>query len=125
MRCLHCERTMRPLFTSCVCDHCDGIAEVGAFRGYIVYRGEEDLGGRPVYVFRTATDAAIWRNAQGLQHSPIRAVLSESPFRWRVSSGSIRDVELAERPFEIYPDHRFPPDPHRAYLAPKSASRAA
>lgn len=125
MRCSQCHREMRPLFTSCVCDHCDGLVAVETYRGFIVYRGPADLRDRSLYVFPTRTDAALWRSATGLSHCPILEVLCETPFAWRRSSGSIGDLELADRLYEVYPDHRFPPAPDRAYLAPAARAFAA
>ncbi len=110
---------MLPLFTSLVCDYCDGHVDLedGYYRGFVVFTGEEAFDGRPVYVFRTRTDAALYRSANGLQSCPIEEVLCEQPFNWRKSTGTLQDVELAARPYELYPDHRFPPAPNRAFMA--------
>jgi hypothetical protein len=43
-------------------------------------------------------------------------VLSRTPFRWRRSTGSVRDIELADRLFEIFPDRVHDPGPNRAHL---------
>ena len=58
MRCSNCLRPTRPLFTSVVCDYCDGLIDIGTYHGFMVFRGREDLIDKPVYVFRTRTDAA-------------------------------------------------------------------
>jgi hypothetical protein len=116
---------MLALFTSFVCDHCDGLTQEEYSRGFIVFIGDEMFDGRPVYVFRTRTDAALWRSANGLQHCPIEEVLSENELVWRETTGSLQGITLAERPFEIFPDHRFPPGPYRAFLARARERRAA
>lgn len=125
MRCTDCHRRLRPLFTSLVCDYCDGLIEVEYHRGYIVLRTDEELGARPVYVFRTRSDAARWRAANDLRRFRLHEVLSEKPFRWRKSQGAVPDLDLAERQFEIFADHRFEPGPYRAFLAPGGRKRAA
>ena len=39
--CPHCERPMKPLFFSCVCDYCDGVTTETDFdEGYIVWRNQ-------------------------------------------------------------------------------------
>ncbi len=119
MLCATCGRPARPLFTSCVCDYCDGLVDVGHHVGFVVYRGSSDLSGRPVYVFRTRTDAARWRAANDLRDCPILEVRSELPIRWKRAGGVIAGAEIAERPFELFLDHRFPPAPYRAFLAPE------
>ncbi len=55
----------------------------------------------------------------------IREVLAHQEIPWQVSRGSIRDLELASRLYEIYPDHRFEPKPYRAFLAPAVAKQRA
>jgi hypothetical protein len=71
----------------------------------------------PTYLFRTRTDAAKWRIARDCRNLPIREVLTDAQVRWRLTSGSLRDIVLADRPFEIFPDHRHPPAPNHAFLA--------
>lgn len=114
---------MRPLFTSYVCDHCDGLVDTQYYRGFIVLRIDEELGARPVHVFRTRSGAARWRAANDLRRYPLREVLSENPITWRLSTGAIADLELADRPFEIFADNRFEPGPYRAFLAPSPRRR--
>ena len=121
MLCPDCQRPMRLLFTSYACDHCDGLAPSDLQRGYIVLESTTKLGRSPFYVFRTRTDAALWRSAQELQHCPVVEVLTECEVSWRVTSGTLEGVELADKQFLIYPDHRFPPGPNRAFLAPTTA----
>lgn len=124
MLCPTCNRPMRALFTSYACDYCDGLAEVDYHAGFVVHRGSVDFTGRPMYVFRTRTDAAVWRAANNLQSFPIREVLSEYAFHWRRSAGPI-DVELADGVYELYPDHRFAPAPNRVFLGDSFRCRAA
>lgn len=124
MLCPRCQRPLTPLFTSLACDHCDGLDEVEYEHGFVVLLEDATFPTGPTYVFRTRTDAARWRAAQGLQQLPIREVLSEVPLRWRKSTGTIPDLELADRPFTIHEDHRFPPEDHSAFLAPSHRSAA-
>jgi hypothetical protein len=113
--CRVCGRATTPLFYSAACDWCDGLASVALDRGFVVWR---DRGpGASEYVFRTRADAERWISVRSLDGFPVREVLSEHGFRWRASTGSVRDLELADRLFEIYLDRRFPPAPHRAFLA--------
>lgn len=108
---------MRALFYSWVCEHCEGLPEGDYDRGYVVWRDRPPASEE--YVFRTKEDAERWRAHKQYGEKPIRIVLSEQPFRWRMSNGTITDVELADHLFEIYPDHRFEPGPYRAFLAPE------
>ena len=88
---------------------------MGLNHGYVVLRGRP--WGSPEYVFRALEDARRWQHANGLEHCPIKRVLSESSFRWRWSTGSIKKLELADHRFEIYPDRRFSSGEYRAFLA--------
>jgi hypothetical protein len=72
---------------------------------------------REHYVFPNVAAADKWRQATGHGSWPIREVLSHHAFTWRQSAGSITDLELADKRYEIYPDHRFDPQPNRAFLA--------
>jgi hypothetical protein len=114
-RCSVCGRLATPLFFSTACDWCDGRAQVPLDRGYVVWRGRPP--GSSEYVFRTEADAERWRVTQSLDTCPVRPVLSEQPFRWRQSSGTVKGIQLADRLFEIFPDRRFATAPHRAFLA--------
>jgi len=73
------------------------------------------------YVFRSREDAERWCKHRGHEVKAIRIVLTESTFRWKMSAGSVTDVELADHLFEIYADHRYEPKPFRAFLAPAAA----
>jgi hypothetical protein len=113
MLCKICKRPMTPLFTSYVCDYCDGLKQVGTFRGFVVLH-------RPLpsqeYVFRTKEDAERWRTLNRHDKAKVRPVLSEEEFRWQPSRGSIQGVMLADRLFEIFPDQKFERKPCRAYV---------
>jgi hypothetical protein len=107
---------MRPLFISYVCDYCDGLADPGPLaEGWVVWRDRPP--GSEEYVFRTRDDAERWRAAKGYDDCPIRRVCSASEFRWRKSTGSLTDIELADHLFEIFPHHRYPAGGYRAHLA--------
>ncbi|MCZ7685653.1 MAG: hypothetical protein M5U28_45495 [Sandaracinaceae bacterium] len=67
-------------------------------------------------MFKSRADAERWRAAAGLDRFPIRSVLSRTSFRWRRSTGSVRDIELADRLFEIFPDGAHEPGANRAFL---------
>jgi hypothetical protein len=123
MLCPVCERPTTPLFTSVACDWCDGLVPYEVDRGFIVLVEDRIATGRQSYVFRTMTDAAIWRSARGLQSYPIQEVHSLAPIQWTRSRGTIENVEMADRPFEVFADHRFPDAPYRAFLAPHHTRR--
>ncbi|MCC6874764.1 MAG: hypothetical protein IT378_10705 [Sandaracinaceae bacterium] len=114
---------MTALLFSMVCDYCEGHGLKIQGRGFVVWLDRPP--GSEQYVFKTRADAERWRRHQQVEGAPIRAVLTESTFRWRRSSGSITDVDLADHLFEIFPDHRFEPGPFRAFLAPDDGEAAA
>jgi len=117
---------MRPLFTSVVCDYCDGLARPAEyFSGFVVWQPERSREGRAAYVFRSRTEAELWRSDRSLEEFRIREVLCEFPLAWRVSTGTLEGVEVADRLFEIYEDKRFEPAPNRAFLAHSVDSEAA
>ena len=115
---------MTALFISYVCDYCDGLAPINWLRGYVVFRGDEDFT-RPIYVFPSQTDAAIYRSRNGWQDHPIREVRFEHPISWTKASGSLTGVTLAARPFTLHRDHRFEPLPYHCGLKPLTDSLAA
>lgn len=107
---------MTPLFLSYVCDWCDGLAAPEAeHTGYIVWRGRALPSME--YVFPSPAEARKWSASQGLDRAPIRPVKSLAPFRWRKSTGSLRDLTFADHLYEIHADRRFEPLPHRAWVA--------
>ncbi|WP_394845535.1 hypothetical protein LZC95_51960 [Pendulispora brunnea] len=108
---------MRPLFISLVCDFCDGLEgdDAGWDVGYVVWRGRP----MPVneYVFATREDGERWKRALNMKDEPILLVRSPVKFRWRKSTGTIKDVTTADGLVTIFADRRFPPGANRAYLA--------
>lgn len=109
---------MVQLFLTQACDYCDyGLPKERLHRGFIVHRNNAESGSREEYVFRTRMDAERWRTAAGRDDCEIHEVYSLAPFRWHLSRGTLRDVVLADHMFEIFPDHRYEPLPHRAFLA--------
>lgn len=108
---------MRPLFISQVCDYCDGLEDDDADWdvGFVVWRGRT----MPTeeYVFPTREDAERWKRAQGMVREPILIVRSPMKFRWRKSTGTLKDLTTADRLVTIFADRHFPPGPNRAYLA--------
>jgi hypothetical protein len=116
MLCPRCARPMIPLFFSQVCNFCDGLEtdyedwDVG----FVVWRGRP----MPVteYVFPTREDAEHWKAATGMSDEPILMVRAPVRFRWRRSTGTIKDLTTADGMVTIFPDHRFPPAPNRACL---------
>lgn len=115
MLCPRCARPMTPLFISQVCDFCDGLRDDADWDlGFVVWRG------RPTptdeYVFPTREDAERWKASQGLTHEPILPVRAPVKFRWRKSTGTLKDVTTADRLVTIFADRRFPPAPNRACL---------
>lgn len=118
--CPNCKRPMTPLFVSFVCDFCDGLADdANHDRGFVVWRN------RPTpaeeYVFRTREDAERWRDARRLSSCSVFEVRSPFPFRWRISTGTVRDLQMADGLVSIWPDHRFPPAPNHAFLVCEAA----
>ncbi len=121
MRCPDCNGKMIPLFTSCVCDRCDGKLDADSLhKGWVVWSGPPD-GGRQVYVFRTRQVAQRWQRLNKMGDAQVRQVLSDHEINWHLGRGSIQDLELADHLFEVYPDQCFEPQPHRAFLAPAQA----
>jgi hypothetical protein len=118
MQCPRCGRQMKPLFLSQVCDFCDGLDrdDIDWDLGFVVWRG------RPLpaeeHVFPTRADAERWKQANGMKDEPILPVRAPVKFRWRRSTGALKDVTTADRLVTIFPDPRFPPAPYRACLAP-------
>jgi hypothetical protein len=107
---------MRPLFTSVVCDYCDGLVDDSGWdTGFVVWRGRAPP--TDEYVFATRADAARWKAATGMRDEPILPVRAPLKFRWRQSTGTVKGVTLADSLVTIYPDPRFPPGPNRACLA--------
>lgn len=115
-RCPRCGGALTLLFLTAVCDRCEAPAESdeATARGYIVWRSRPP--GSCEYVFKTREDAERWRAAAGLDRFPIRAVVSRTPFTWRKSTGSVRDIELADRLFEIFPEDEGSSGPNTAIL---------
>lgn len=107
---------MRPMLVSSVCDHCDGLADALDFRGFVVLRRDRTLPCEE-YVFATRADAERWRELNGLFEADIKEVRGAHPFRWQPSRGTVRGIILADRLFEIFPDHKHEDRPNRAYLA--------
>jgi hypothetical protein len=107
---------MLALFTSYVCDWCDGTPQGRFHRGWVAW---DEITDGPVttLVFRSHDDASRW--GLGRERTlEVREVLSAWPFAWTQSRGSMRDLELADRPISVYRDHRYPDGPNRAFLAP-------
>jgi hypothetical protein len=114
---------MTPLFTSVVCDYCDGHRPVAfPYRGFVVWRGAPDPNGRDVYVFPTRRDAELYRLAAKLHDHVIREAWSEQPFIWGPGRGSIKGLTIANHVYTVFPDHRFTPGRYRACLSPPAAS---
>ena len=109
---------MRPLFTSLACDFCDGLTGDDSkwYLGFVVWRGRSTPSDE--FVFATREDAERWKRAQGMTDEPILPVRAPVSFRWRKSTGTVKDVTTADHLVTIFADRRFPPGPNRAYLAP-------
>jgi hypothetical protein len=115
MRCPTCQRPMLALFTTCVCDHCDGEPEGEFYRAWVV-RPSQVVGILKTWVFRRSADARTWRDNRG--DGVVLAVLSDRPYTWARGRGPLKGLELHERPCEIYEDHRYPVGPSRTFYAP-------
>jgi hypothetical protein len=115
---------MTALFTSYVCDYCDGLAQIHWHRGFVVFRGDDDFQ-RPIYVFPTQTDAAVYCSKNGWQQHPIREVRFEHAVPWKPATSTLTGITLAARPFTLHRDHRFEPLPYHCELVALPAQRAA
>jgi hypothetical protein len=132
-KCATCGNALVPLFFSSVCEFCETKPAYECLnRGWIVWR---DLApGFPHYVFPSKNCAELWRkvrnnNSRGTQvgnNSGVpRLVLSKALFSWGCTqSGLLRDIPVANHLVAIFPDHKFKPAQHRAFLAPLEFERA-
>lgn len=109
---------MTLLFFSAACDFCDGNVAIDYDVGYVVYRGAISGELHEEYVFRSPVDAERWQMAVGLDDLDIRKVHCEYPFKWRVSTGTIKGLELANHLYTIHPDRFYAPDPNHAHVTP-------
>lgn len=110
---------MTALFVSLACDYCDGIKTVSApYRGFAAWPLGK-TGACLCYVFPDAAQAQTWMDQTSLDMTgyAVREIVSEHPFEWQQSTGTIEAITIARRPYEIFPDHRFPPAPSRGFLA--------
>jgi hypothetical protein len=113
---------MIPLFVSCVCEYCDTPpARETLYSGFVVWSLTRHKFGSRQYVFPSRAMAERWQAIRGPEDAVVREVWCAHPFRWHVGRGSIRNLRLADRLFEIYPDHRFEPSSDRAFLASDEA----
>jgi hypothetical protein len=120
-RCPACKRHMTALFTSYVCDWCDGLKKpLPVARGWVVWRTVAEMAERECYVFPTPQMAEYYRSVTHVE-GEIRQVLSELPIRWSDGKGNIKNLRLAERLYTVYPDHKYEPGAFRAYLAPEES----
>lgn len=120
MNCGDCGGEMQPLFTGQYCPFCELKPPSASerFVGFIVFRSRPP--GSCEYVFRTLPDATKWRYHAGLERFPIRRVEASEPFTWRQSTGSVRDIELSDRLYEIYLEERIL-ERSQALLVPENA----
>jgi hypothetical protein len=107
---------MAALLFSTYCTYCDDPCGRQYYVGYIV----PQKGGFPQfeYVWRTAYDAAVWRNIceKDLGVGP---VLSLHPFEWVAAQGRAKGLTMAENVYEVLTDHRFPDRKDYAFLVPQ------
>lgn len=111
MDCERCGGRMTMLFIHYVCDECnppkasavapeESAQSVSGFTGFIVFRSRPD--GSCEYVFNDLENAKKWRAAAGVNRYPIYLVEMNREPHWRKSTGSVKDLVLADRLFEIY-----------------------
>ncbi len=125
MLCLTCQRPMQPLFTSYVCDFCDGLVEdPAAYRGWVVLDELPGPEGKRAFVFPTVEMAERYR-AQGsrVKTGRVYEVFSADPLSWTHGRGTIKDLQLAEGVHTVFPDHRHPRQAHAVHLRPRRARR--
>jgi hypothetical protein len=109
---------MTVLFTSSVCDWCDGLKHPSVVaRGWVLLSGDLEPDGRELDVFPTLEMAEYYRFTTGLDGS-LREIASETPIQWSDADAFVPHLCVAERRFRVYPDFRFEPGPDRAFLAP-------
>jgi hypothetical protein len=108
---------MTALFVSYVCDFCDGHVPIAWLSGFIVFHGDDDFA-RPVFVFPSRTEAAMYRRVKETNEAQIREIHFEHPVRWKRASGALDGVTIAAQPFELHRDHRFEPKPYHGFLVP-------
>jgi hypothetical protein len=108
---------MTLLLSSFVCDFCDGHLEVVApYRGFVVWSADHPIQ-QNAFVFATREDADTWTRATNKDDADIREVRMEEEPSWHKGRGSVQGITLADRVYEVYPDHRFEPASNRAFLA--------
>lgn len=118
--CPDCGRAMTLLFVNYVCDYCDGkdgSEPTTGHRGWIVWKTSNDPG-RKEYVFKTRADAERWRSIRQLEGFDVVRIVTKDPIPWQISRGSIRDLELASRLYEIYPNHKYAEGQYKAHIDP-------
>src|SRR5215813_6529336 len=110
---------MTLLFTSYACDYCDGLIHVDWLSAFIVFRGDADFT-RPVNVFPTRTDAALFRQLNGWGRLyQVREIYYQHPVEWKAGTGKLVGINIAPQAFELYRDHRFESRPYTGYLVPQ------
>lgn len=106
---------MTLLFVTAVCDWCEGTAPMPEHQGWCIWDGHRAV---LRYVFRTQEHAEVYRAANHLDSCDVRPVLSEAPFRWRLSRGTLRGIELADGLYDVFSSRDFPAGDRRAFLSP-------
>jgi hypothetical protein len=125
MLCPRCMRPMTTLFTSSVCDWCDGLKKPTIVaRGWVLLNGPLDSRGRELDVFPSLEMVDYYRFATGLE-GEIREIASETPIQWSDAGGLVPHLCVAERRFRVFPDFKFEPGPYKAFLAPAPADAPA
>lgn len=108
---------MLALFISYVCDWCDGRRDGKLHRGFALVPSDVPKTGVEAYVFPSAEMAEHYRkHSLSAKDLMLTEVVAQAPFTWRNATGMIPDLELAERPVTVFPDHRYPPGPDRAHV---------
>lgn len=105
MMCSTCKREMVSLFLHAKCDWCDfGPEPSQLHKGFIV----EPLGFQDgvTYVFQTIEDAERWLTASGRENSCIQQVGGLTPFTWHNSRGTLKDVLLATKVYQVHATHK-------------------
>jgi hypothetical protein len=115
--CPRCERGLVALFTSLVCDWCEGARPRGLERAFVVWDQPRYARGGEFYVFPSRTEAAVWRSHLGTKLAPIVAVEVYQPIEWRETTGFGPKISLAKWRYVLHPDHRYPASPRDAHLA--------
>lgn len=68
-------------------------------------------------MFRSRTEAAVWRKDAGLDTLPILEVCAYHEIEWREITSLTVPIHIARMRYELWADHRYPASSHHAHLS--------